>query len=56
MPQYPIGLQCETLSMPNPPNILDSDEDGGKGGGILWGVVHRGLGVDTGRPDIPYHF
>ena len=42
--------------MPAPPDILESSEDSSKGGRVLWGVVYRGLGSDTGRTNIPHHF
>ena len=37
-------------------DILKSAEDGGDGGGILWGGVNRGSGSETGIPSLPHHF
>ena len=39
MPRNPRGLQCGTPSVPAPPDMLKSDEDGGKGGRLLIGGV-----------------
>ena len=36
---YPRGLQCGIPSVPAPPEILESAEDGGEGGRLLWGGV-----------------
>ena len=35
--------------MPAPPEVLESAEDVGEGGRVLWVVVHGCLGSDTGR-------
>ena len=56
MPQDPGGLRCRTLSMPSPPDILETAEYGSKGGRILQGGVHGCLGHDSGRSAIPHHF
>ena len=42
--------------MTAPPDILESAEDGSKGGRVLWGGIYRGLVSDTGRTNIPHHF
>ena len=42
--------------MPAPPDILELDEDSGKGRRVLRGGVHRFSGSDAGRPAIPHHF
>ena len=42
--------------MPAPPGILESDEDGVKGGKLLGGGIHGCSVSDARRPTIPHHF
>ena len=42
--------------MPDPLDILELAEDGGEGGRISWGSVHRCLGSDAGDPIYPAIF
>ena len=42
--------------MPDPPDILDSAENGGEGRQVLRGGVYGGSGSDAGRPAITHHF
>ena len=56
MTRDPRGLQCGTLSMPDPLYVLESAEDCGEGRRILRGSVHRCSEHDAGRPAIPHHF
>ena len=42
--------------MPDPPDILESAEDGGKDGWVLRGGIPGFSGSDAGRRAIPHHF
>ena len=49
------GLWCGTLSVPAPPDILGSSEDGGEGGRLLRVGVSGIQGRYTGGPSTPHH-
>ena len=42
--------------MPDPTDILESDEGGGESSRVLRDGVHMCSGSDAGRPAFPHHF
>ena len=42
--------------MPDPPDILESAENGSEGGRVLQGGFYGGSGNDIGIPTISHHF
>ena len=52
----PGGLRFGTPIIPAPLEILESAEDGGEGGRVLRGGVHRCPWSDAGIPVIPQYF
>ena len=56
MPRDPGGIRRDTPSMPAPPNILESADNGGKRGRVLRGGVHGCSGRTAGRPTFSHHF
>ena len=56
MPQNHVGLGCGTPIIPAPLDILESSEDGGEGGRVLWSGFQKRYGHDTGITAILYNF
>ena len=56
VPQCHVGIRYGTPIMSDPLDILESAEDGGKGGRVLRSGVHRCSGSEAGRPIILHHF
>ena len=54
--RYPGGLRHRTLGPPHPSRILGQDSDGGSYGGILWGIIPRFSGGDSGGTTVPTIF
>ena len=55
MPRNNRKLLCGTSSLPAPPDIMGSAEDGNKGRSLLWVGVSGIQGHDTGGPAISHH-